>query len=111
MGGPADVGPARIIGAVWVPCGVALAALLTWKGRLGLASLAASPYWVPYYGVMLRLLELTPPLSARRDAGPPYPALLHEPGTDRDADHQPPNPHKAGAKGIESKYEERVSSK
>lgn len=42
---------------VWVPIGLALAAWLTWKGRLGYASLAASPYWLPYY-LLFALLEL-----------------------------------------------------
>ena len=54
-----DFGPARVIGVVWVPIGLALAGWLTWKGRLGYASLAASPYWLPYYPLML-LLELRP---------------------------------------------------
>lgn len=54
-----DFGPARFIGWAWIPLGVALAAWLTWKGRLGYASLAASPYWLAYYPLML-LLELRP---------------------------------------------------
>jgi hypothetical protein len=57
MGIPFDVGPSRIIGSVWVPIGLALAAWLTWRGRLGWASLAASPYWLPYY-LMMPLLEI-----------------------------------------------------
>ncbi len=52
-----DVGPSRIIGPWWLPIGLALGAWLTWKGRLGLASLAVSPYVWPYYLVMA-LLEL-----------------------------------------------------
>ena len=50
--------------------GLPLAAWLTWKGRLGLASLAASPYWLPYYLLML-LLELpirTAQMRLRRHA-------------------------------------------
>jgi hypothetical protein len=50
-----DVGPARLIRSWWVPIGLTLAAFLTWRGRLGLASLAASPYWLPYYLMMLFL--------------------------------------------------------
>lgn len=50
-----DVGPSRLIGALWVPIGLAIAAWLTWRGRLGFASLAASPYWLPYYLIMLFL--------------------------------------------------------
>jgi hypothetical protein len=52
-------GPSAIIGLWWVPIGLALAAYLTWKGRLGLASIAISPYWLPYYFLM-GLLELAP---------------------------------------------------
>src|SRR6476659_726088 len=44
LGIPFDVGPSRIIGSVWVPIGLTLAAWLTWRGRLGFASLVASPY-------------------------------------------------------------------
>lgn len=47
-----NFGPSRIIGVAWVPIGLALAAFLTWRGRVGLASLAASPYWLPYYFLM-----------------------------------------------------------
>ena len=54
---PYQIGPSRLIGQWWVPLGLALAAVLTWKGRLGLAGLAASPYWLPYY-LMYGLLEL-----------------------------------------------------
>ena len=54
---PYQIGPSRLIGQLWVPLGLALAAVLTWKGRLGLAGLAASPYWLPYY-LMYGLLEL-----------------------------------------------------
>ena len=99
VGGPADLGPARIIGMAWVPIGLALAAWLTGKGRLGLASLAASPYWLGYYGVML-LLELMPPVGANREAGPPNPAIPHEPGIDWDADQQQPEADEAVWKGL-----------
>ena len=61
-----DFGPARVIGVAWVPIGLVLATWLTLKGRLGYASLAASPYWLPYYPLML-LLELAP----KRAAQPP----------------------------------------
>jgi hypothetical protein len=54
---PYQIGPSRVIGTLWVPLGLALAAVLTLKGRLGLAGLAASPYWLPYY-LMYGLLEL-----------------------------------------------------
>lgn len=52
---PLNVSPSRWIGYAWVPIGLALAAFLTWKGRLGLASLAASPYLYPMYWLMVVL--------------------------------------------------------
>jgi hypothetical protein len=61
-----NYGPSRLIGAVWIPIGLAIAAILTWRGRLGLASVAASPYWLPYY-FLFALLELR---SNRRSPAP-----------------------------------------
>ncbi len=58
LGSIEDLGPALLIGVWWVPIGLALGAWLTVKGRLGLASIAASPYWLPYY-LLMGLLELT----------------------------------------------------
>ena len=52
-----DLGPARIIGLWWVVIGLPLAVVLIARQRLGLASMAASPYWLPQYFLML-LLEL-----------------------------------------------------
>ena len=49
MGSLWNLGPSRLIGAAWLAIGVPLAAWLTWKGRVGLASLAFSPYLLPYY--------------------------------------------------------------
>lgn len=57
MANPYAVGPAQIIGVAWVVIGIPLAVLLVRNGRLGLAGLAASPYWLPYYLLFL-LLEL-----------------------------------------------------
>lgn len=48
-----DWGPSRFIGAWWLLIGVPLGAWLTWKGRLGLAGLAVSPYVLPYYLLVL----------------------------------------------------------
>jgi len=53
-----NFGPSVLIGALWIPIGAALAVWLTARGRLGLACLAASPYWLPYYFLML-LLEFS----------------------------------------------------
>lgn len=52
---PYNIGPSAFIGAWWVPLGLALGVFLTLRGRLGLASLAVSPYWLAYYFVMLLL--------------------------------------------------------
>jgi len=54
-----NFGPSRLIGIWWLPIGLAIAAVLTLRGRPGLASLAASPYWLPYYFVVL-LWEAVP---------------------------------------------------
>ena len=65
---PSNVGPSRFIGTLpWVIIGGALAAWLTWRGRLGLASIAASPYWLPYYLIMslLELADLRRPQASR----------------------------------------------
>lgn len=59
MVNPYAIGPAKLIGTVWFVIGIPLALLLTRLGRLGLAGLAASPYWLPYYLLFL-LLELRP---------------------------------------------------
>jgi hypothetical protein len=57
MGSALNFGPSRLIGWAWVPIGLISAAVLTIRGRLGLAALAASPYWLPYY-FLFPLLEL-----------------------------------------------------
>jgi hypothetical protein len=44
-----NLSPSALIGWAWVPIGLILGAWLTWKGRVGLAALAASPYVLPYY--------------------------------------------------------------
>lgn len=54
-----DFGPSRIFGLWWYPAGLALAGWLTLSGRLGLASVLASPYSLSHYFLML-LLELRP---------------------------------------------------
>lgn len=54
---PLNLGPSRFIGAAWLVIGLPLAAWLTWHGRLGWASLAVSPYWLPYY-LLMPVLEL-----------------------------------------------------
>lgn len=34
------------------PFGLAASVIALWRGRVGLASLLASPYWLPYYFLM-----------------------------------------------------------
>lgn len=62
-----DLGPARFIGFWWLPLSAMLAVVLLKRGRVGLASVAASPYWLPQYFIML-LLELVrqPPAQPRQ---------------------------------------------
>jgi hypothetical protein len=60
MGSVLNFGPSQAIGWLWVPIGLAVAAFATRRRRLGIASLAASPYWLPYYFLML-FLELVGP--------------------------------------------------
>lgn len=54
---PWNVGPSALIGIAWIPIGLVLAIALTRARRLGLASLAASPYWLGYY-LLFAFLEL-----------------------------------------------------
>ncbi len=66
MASALNFGPSRLIGWLWVPIGLAIAAFLTVRGRLGLASIAASPYWLPYY-LAFGLLELLPTRRSRAE--------------------------------------------
>lgn len=52
-----NLGPSRFIGLWWIALAFPAAAWLTWRGRLGWASLLAAPYWLPYY-LLLPLLEV-----------------------------------------------------
>ncbi len=54
---PQNIAPTHWIGIAWAPFGVALAGWLVWRGHLGLASLAASPYLFGYY-LLFAVLEL-----------------------------------------------------
>ena len=59
-----DIGPSRLLGAWWLAIGSILALVLTLRGRIGWASLAASPYWLPQYLIML-LLQPVPSRPSR----------------------------------------------
>ena len=50
-----DIGPANLIGIWWIPLGALAGIILTLRGHVGWASLAASPYWLPQYLLMLML--------------------------------------------------------
>jgi hypothetical protein len=54
-----NLAPSRLIGPFWVVVAIPLAAWLTLKSRLGLASVLASPYWLPYY-LLIGLVDLDP---------------------------------------------------
>lgn len=73
-----NIGPSHVIGIWWIPIGLTLAAFLTWKGRLGLASLAASSYVLPYYYLM-GFLELR---QAQLDVAGRVVAVIEGAGTD-----------------------------
>lgn len=51
-----NIGPSRFVGGWWLIIGLPLAAWLTLQGRVGWASLAASPYLLPFY-CLFALLE------------------------------------------------------
>lgn len=50
---PANLSPTRLIGSAWLVVGIPLAAWLTWRGRVGLAGLALTPYGGASYLLML----------------------------------------------------------
>ena len=47
-----NYGPSRWFGWAWLIVGVPLAGWLLWKGRIGFASLAISPYLLPYHFIV-----------------------------------------------------------
>lgn len=64
-----NLGPSVLIGPeAWLVIGMPLAALLAWRGQLGWASLALSPYWLAQY-LLMPLLHLAGPRSGRLTAG------------------------------------------
>jgi hypothetical protein len=65
IGSVFNVGPTALVGLWWLLLGIPLGAWLFWRGRVGLAGLAFSPYLLPYY-LMVALLDLP---SSRDAAG------------------------------------------
>lgn len=63
-----DFGPTRLLGSTWLLVGLPLAAWLTWKGHVGWAGMAITPYLIPTYW-LLAIWELQEPLHERRVAG------------------------------------------
>lgn len=57
IGSAFNIGPSALIGSWWLLLGIPLGAWLLWRGRVGLAGLAVSPYILPYY-LMIALLDL-----------------------------------------------------
>lgn len=55
IGNDFNLSPSQFLGAAWLVIGVPLAAWLTIRGRLGWASMAISPYLLPYWVQMLGL--------------------------------------------------------
>jgi len=51
------LGPTRYLGFAWLVVGIPLGILLTWKGRVGWAGLAITPYLLAQY-LLLPLWEL-----------------------------------------------------
>jgi hypothetical protein len=60
-----NVGPSRLIGAWWIPIGFVLATWLTLRGWVGTASVAISPYILPYY-LLMAALDLGGPSRPQR---------------------------------------------
>lgn len=59
MANPFNLSPSRVVGAWWMVVGVPLGLVLFRRGRVGLASLAISPYILPPY-LLILLLERSP---------------------------------------------------
>lgn len=55
MGSLINYAPSRIIGIWWMVIAAPLSVLAWLRGWIGLSSLLISPYWLPYYGLILVL--------------------------------------------------------
>lgn len=52
VGTAINFAPSAFIGLAWFPIGLALGIVVFIRGRVGLASILLSPYWLPYYFLM-----------------------------------------------------------
>ena len=66
-----NLSPSRFLGPAWLIIGLPLGAWLTMRRRLGWASMAISPYLLPYYVQMLGLELVQPRIDSDRHPGPP----------------------------------------
>ena len=66
------IGPPRWLGFAWLVIGIPLGLWLWRQGRLGLAGIALSPYWLPGY-LLMWLIEFVPRHAARScPSAPPH---------------------------------------
>jgi hypothetical protein len=57
LGAHCNLAPSRLLGAGWVLIGLPLAVRLFARGRVGLATIALQPHWIPNY-LLIGLLDL-----------------------------------------------------
>lgn len=69
MGADFNLAPSLQVGWAWVAVAWPLAAFAWWRGRLGFASVLASPYWIGYY-LLFALLELRQPVRPQAEPAP-----------------------------------------
>jgi len=62
----ANVAPSAFVGVAWMLVAIPLAVLVFRRGHVGVASLLANPYWLPYY-LLIPLLDLPAVRSGRDD--------------------------------------------
>lgn len=67
-----NIGPSRVIGLNWMFIGLPVGAWLLARGRVGLAGLAWSPYWLSYY-LMMPIADLPPYRNTEASMGGTWP--------------------------------------
>jgi hypothetical protein len=80
IGNDYNIGPSRFVGAWWLVVGIPLGVWLTWRGRVGLAGLAVSPYVLPYY-LLMGIVDLRPMHRARAAFSQPLSRVRPELGS------------------------------